>query len=433
MKHVVFVDTSIIGLRALRAAKKAGHYVSFIGSRRLEKLVGSFEVLRDQTLTDQVVVIETSQDEVALLQATREIATGRAVDAMFTVVEACVEPVAKCARTLDITCTDPEAVTLSQDKALCRQRVADHGLASIKHAVVDNLADALRAAEYIRYPLMAKPNRGALSLRALKIEDESQLRDYFSSLDDGLDAPDGFLDALSQNTILEHYVDGPLFSVEIAVAGGEVHPLALSWRKRCAVNPAIELGTVIPAPVSTSIRNEMLEYATAVVNACGLDLGIFHVELIYGSDGPMLVEVNPRIMGGNIPAVFVLATDTDPFALLVEIFLTGHLSPACYDVSPVRAAVTRNLGPKREGLLPESLPDDWDVPFRDLLSAYSYKYSAGGLVPEMNNTFYPFHFQLVRPSSIEASLIAEWIVTTAADETRLDLRRSSEDYLLLKR
>ncbi|XTZ38632.1 ATP-grasp domain-containing protein [Salmonella enterica] len=431
--HIVIVDSNRIGLRALLAAKRAGHYVTFIGSRRLEELVVNFDNLRTPELTDRVVTLDTAQDEVTLLMTLKNLDAERKIDALFTVIEVNVASVAKCAKALGLPGTEPEAVHLSQDKARCRKQIAECGLTSVAYAVVDSLDAAREEARRIGYPMIAKPKVGAASLRALKLENDDDLVSYFTSLQVEVDGPEGYIDAMSAETLLEHYVEGPLFSVEIAVAGGEIQPLVLSWRKRCTENPAIELGTTIPAPVSSTIRDAMFEYTTNVVRACKLNLGIFHIELIYGEEGPVLVEINPRIMGGNIPAVFNLATDIDPYELLLEIFLTERLPAICRNITPVRAATTRSLGPKHPGRLAEHFnSESWDADFRPLLSHLSYHYTPGMLVPDMNSTWYPWHFQLVSSSAVEASLLAEWIIMTAADKTGLVLRRSSEDYLLLK-
>lgn len=431
--HVVIVDSNRIGLRALRAAKRAGHYVTFIGSRRLEELVVSFDHLRAPELTDRVVTIDTAQDEATLLATLKSLDAERKIDALFTVIEVNVASVARCAKALGLPGTDPEAVHLSQDKALCRRQIAACGLTSVAYAVVDSLDAAREAALRIGYPMIAKPKVGAASLRALKVENDDELVSYFASLSGAVEGPEGYIDAMSAETLLEHYVEGPLFSVEIAVAGGEIQPMVLSWRKRCTENPAIELGTVIPAPVSTTIRDAMFEYTASVVRACKLNLGVFHIELIYGPEGPVLVEINPRIMGGNIPAVFNLATDIDPYEVLLEIFLTGRMPAICRNINPVRAAATRSLGPKHPARLADDFSEkDWDADFRPLLSQLSYQYAPGMHVPDMNSTWYPWHFQLVRPSAVEASLLAEWIIMTAAEKTELALRRSGEDYLLLK-
>ncbi|UXX92169.1 ATP-grasp domain-containing protein [Streptomyces sp. AD2-2] len=49
------------------------------------------------------------------------------------------------------------------------------------------------------------------------------------------------------------------------------------------------------------MRKAVTETAEAAVRALGIVLGPAHVELRLGPEGPVLIEVNPRLAGGWIP------------------------------------------------------------------------------------------------------------------------------------
>jgi len=89
------------------------------------------------------------------------------------------------------------------------------------------------------------------------------------------------------------------------------------------------------------------------------------------------------------------------------------------------------IGPAATGLVRAELPRDWTAPFRSHLSAWKFDIEPGVQVRAMESSFYPSHFQVVRPTPAESSLFAEWIIAMIAQSTGIDLRRSSEDYLLL--
>jgi biotin carboxylase len=205
----------------------------------------------------------------------------------------------------------------------------------------------------------------------------------------------------------------------------------LSARKRCIADPSIELGTTMPAPVSKDTADALTEYALAVARSVGLDLGVFHIEMIHGHDGPVLVEVNPRIMGGNMPTAFKLCTGVDAYELLIDIHLHGRLPEACRKVAPVRAATTRMIGPSAAAKVSATLAPDWDAAFKPHLSAWKFDIAPGAQVRPMESSFYPSYFQVSRPSPAESSLFAEWVISLTEHATGIDLRRSSEDYLLL--
>lgn len=427
--HIAFIDSNPVGLGALRAAKRAGHHVTFISSNRFAAFIGGIEAVQNAQHSDQVVQIDSSLDEDELFSALSAVSRERRLDAVVTVLDFCTHVVARCAKRLGLPGTDPDAVALAQDKAACRARIAARGIRSVPFALVDNLPDAKARVAEMGYPVIAKPKRGAASLLTAKIETPEELEAYFATLHRSLAVPQGVVETLSPETLVEGYVDGPLFSVEMAAANGEFQPMALSWRKRCIVDPSVELGTTMPAPVSESTSKALVDYALTVVRSLDLDLGIFHIELIVGPDGPVLVEVNPRIMGGNIPTVFRLATGVDPFELLIGIHLSGQLPDACRTVATVRSASTRSIGPASEGRIPEVLPAGWTAPFEAQLSAWNVNLPPGALVGAMDSTYCPNHFQLVRDSSIESSLLAEWIISVTAQATGLNLRQSREDYL----
>lgn len=431
--HIVFIDSNAVGLNALKAAKRRGYDVTFVISRAFADIIGGPDTVRDSIYADNVVEIEFALDEEELYAAVSHIHAAKRIDRLMTVFDPCVAAVARLAKRLGVVGADPAAIELAQDKVACRTRIATDGIASVPFAEVGDAGAALAAAPRIGYPMIAKPKRGSASLRTRKILQEIDIREYFSSLASPLSVARGVVAALSSETILEHFVDGPLFSAEVAAAGGEIVPLMLSWRKRCIVDSSIELGTVMPAPVDPEVANAMLDYAISVVRSLGLDLGIFHVELIFGADGPILVEVNPRIMGGNIPTVFRLCTDHDPFDLLLDIYIGNAMPDVCRTLAARRGAATRNVGPSTAGRVSPALASGWDKTFESELAATTFDPLPGMALDAMTSTYWSKHFQLVRPSPIEASLMAEWIISVTAEATNLNLRQSSEDYLHIGR
>jgi S-sulfo-L-cysteine synthase (3-phospho-L-serine-dependent) len=73
----------------------------------------------------------------------------------------------------------------------------------------------------------------------------------------------------------------------------------------------VELGHDLPAPVSSAQRRAVAGGAVDVLRALGLRWGAAHVELRLTSDGPRVVEVNPRLAGGMIPAAVAAGFGVD--------------------------------------------------------------------------------------------------------------------------
>jgi biotin carboxylase len=72
----------------------------------------------------------------------------------------------------------------------------------------------------------------------------------------------------------------------------------------------VETGHDVPAPLSTVDTAWLCHAAERAVAALGLTWGPAHVELRM-ADVPKIIEVNPRLAGGNIPQLVQLATGID--------------------------------------------------------------------------------------------------------------------------
>ena len=285
--HVVFVDTNSVGKNALVAAKRAGHEVSFVCSRAYSDLIGDPASISGEAFTTRIIEFESSNDEDDLFETLSKLHHDHPIDALITVLDFCTLPVAHCAERLGLAGTKPAAVRLAQDKGRCRDTLESLGCSPVPHRCVEELDTARLAAETLGYPIMAKPNRGGASILASKIRNELELETYFDSLSRTPDVAKGIQDVISRDIILEKYIEGPLFSLEVAAAVGECVPLILSARKRCLNDPSIELGTTMPAPVKPETATALTDCAMKAAQCLELDFGIFHIEMILGPDGPV--------------------------------------------------------------------------------------------------------------------------------------------------
>jgi biotin carboxylase len=112
--------------------------------------------------------------------------------------------------------------------------------------------------------------------------------------------------------LVEAYVDGPEFSVE-TLAGEVVGETA----KHVGPLPHfVETGHDFPAR-SPGVA-DVAAVAARAVKALGLDWGAAHTEVRLGPAGPMVVEVNPRLAGGQIPVLVRLATGIDLIGAVVD-------------------------------------------------------------------------------------------------------------------
>jgi biotin carboxylase len=85
-----------------------------------------------------------------------------------------------------------------------------------------------------------------------------------------------------------------------------------------------------------------------VVRALGLDIGVFHLEVIRTRRGPVLVEANARLMGGALPLLYGWATGDNIFDHLINIH--AGLPVEWNRSGGTRHATARQIAPMHEGI-----------------------------------------------------------------------------------
>ncbi|WP_432105325.1 ATP-grasp domain-containing protein [Streptomyces sp. bgisy091] len=321
--HIAFVDSNPAALEAIRLAKEAGHRVTYLQSaepfypptEKNLRIVGSVDHLVDGLVTTDAGTV------------TRVLAERHAVDPIDVVtgqLELSAEAVAIACRELGLRGTDTDAVLTARRKDRCRAALEKAGLASARYALAGTEEEVLAAAEEIGYPVILKPPSGADSLLSCVATNAAEAAAGCRAVLTGLDAvPAQWHEQFTRGVLVEEYLVGTLVSVELGARDGEFFPFAVSGRFRWAEDEVVELGSYIPANLPGDGTAACVAYAVDVCRAIGLDLGVFHLEIMVTERGPVLVEVNPRVMGGALPTIYRHATGTDIFSGLLSILEPG--------------------------------------------------------------------------------------------------------------
>lgn len=375
--HIVFVDSNPAALEALRCAKEMGHRVSFIQSHtpvypsdeRTRALLSHADLCVDGVATT---------DAVAVAAALKECHAAHPVDVVTTQFDMAVEAVALACRATGLAGPAPEAVLTARRKDRCRAALRDAGVPSAWFATAATVDEALAAARAHGYPVVVKPPSGSDSALSCVAYDEARAR----AACERILHPDGAVPGLWQEQfargiLVEEFLDGPLVSVEIGVRDGAFYAFCVSGRTRSGDDQVVELGAHIPEALTEAERAECVAYVEAVCRAVGLDDGIFHVELIRTARGPVLVEVNPRIMGGVMPTLYRHATGRSVYEGFLHL-IGGAPVPV---PAPTRGvAMSRRLLARHAGVLPRQLDTGWLREYGAALVRYD-DFAQAGLGP----------------------------------------------------
>lgn len=387
MTHLLFVESIRVGLRALEVAQRLGHRVTYVTSHQVDWLLTEDDNAARSRHSDLLLEVSDTRDVDVLTEAFRQAGAVHPIDAVISTLHQFVEPSAIAAARLGLRATSVEGIHNAREKVRCRDILRENNIPSARYRMVRSLEEALEALVEVGYPAVIKPTTGVGKVLTAIVHDEEQVRRHFANAAANYEAlRAGVKEEVSLEFVIEEFIRGPLYSVELGVsAHGEYIPFAILKRKLGKHNPVLELGSTIPPGLSDAQYDRASEYCTQVVKALGLDLGIFHVELIYTEDGPRLVEVNPRICGAVLPELIRNATGGDMFEYLIRVYLGERIGIERLSCSGSISSM--NIAAFENCVVRADLPVDWFEPFKTNIVSNSMNIVAGQALRRMEGNY----------------------------------------------
>ena len=296
MTRYVFVESNTTGSGAiaLHMLRARGIDVTFVTRDRAR-----------YPFLDGVRVIDAETNDFdALASCVEQLAP----DAVVTFSTFYVATVAALAARLGLRFLSEHAAATCHDKIAARRALKAAGLPNPWFREITSEAEGAT----IAYPCVMKPPADSGSTGVLLIENEQQFVEHYKRLASAATNDRG--QKGSSSVLVEALLDGPEFSVE--TFGRRIIGIT---RKHLSAPPHfVELGHDFPA----SVPGEAIEDCVLRgLEAVGYDFGPAHTELRLTSNGPVIVEINPRLAGGMIPELVRLATGID----LIDTYLRARL------------------------------------------------------------------------------------------------------------
>ncbi len=383
MSELVVIAMTGPGLQALEFARTAGHRTTWVHSPRYEFLMSPEQRERGRRLADRVVTLADLHDIPAVLDGLRSAGVDPgSVAGVLSPVHPGAMPAARLAARLGLPGTSPEVMGTAKNKARCREILDEAGIPSLRFGVAGALEQAREVIAGIGLPVIIKPVTGIGKAVTTLARTDADVRRHFGTAREmaGRLAP-GMAAELDGRFLIEELAIGPLYSVEVAADGQRITPLVAVRRKTGRENPVLELGSTVPAGLPAAAEREMYDYVAGVCAAIGLGAGVFHVEIMWTSAGPRLIEVNPRIAGGAIPDLVTAATGRNLFELLVRL-AAGESAPD--GPWPQLAGASHSfITAARDCAVRADLPAGWFEEFRPRLHSGYCSITAGARLRQM--------------------------------------------------
>jgi carnosine synthase len=244
------------------------------------------------------VVGDPGQDAHAVLDALG--AAGVRPHGVLTFWEDSVTAAARVAAALGLPGNPPEAVDAARSKVRTRDLAARLGLPTPRAQRVRSLDELFAAAGHVGFPAVVKPEFGAGAVGCIRVDDLESLPGIYSIVRRVVDPEVDIMFRLGNDLLLEEYLDGVEFDVDLVMQDGECVFSSVSQNWPTAEPSFQETGLHCPPDHDRKAVRRLVEHVVETVQAFGLGRGVLHVEGKCTTRGPRIVEVNARMGGGRV-------------------------------------------------------------------------------------------------------------------------------------
>ena len=249
-------------------------------------------------LADHPLIISTN-DIPGILAAARK----NAIDGILTTSDFPVRTVAAVAAEMGLPGVAMTAAEICTDKFLQREALGRAGLPMPQHLLLGP-EDPISPLSFA-FPVIVKPVDSSASRGVRRVDHAEQLP---------LAVQFARANGRCGRIVIEEWVEGPEFSVEVLIQHKIAHIIAITAKTTAGDGGAyfVETRHVVPAGISAGEECAIRQTVSMAVLAVGLDYCASHVELKLSKAGPVIIEMAARLGGDYITSDLVpLATGVD--------------------------------------------------------------------------------------------------------------------------
>lgn len=251
-------------------------------------------------------------------------------DGILTFWEDSVSAAARVAAALGLPGNPPEGVDATRSKVRTRDLAAQLGLPTPRARRVRSLDELFAASDYVGFPAVVKPEFGSGAVGCVRVDNIESLPSIYSVVREVVDPERDAIFRAGNDLLLEEYLDGVEFDVDLIMQDGECLFWSVSQNLPTAELSFQETGLHCPPDHDAKAVRRLVELSVRTVQAFGFRLGVLHVEGKCTSKGPRIVEVNARMGGGRIHQIVeaVWGVDLIEAHLRAVLGLPQELSPS---------------------------------------------------------------------------------------------------------
>ncbi len=342
MKHILFVENRE-SLPGLKLCKKLGYKISFLTQDLQFYLKNEPIEKSDLRFVDDIIHGETNNEN-SVVDFVKRYHAKHHLDAVLSFSELYVIQATAAAQSIGLISMDSDATKNSRNKYITRKLCQENGIPTPKFFKFKTIEEAFDGAEKIGYPCIIKPCHGASSVGVKYVNSRIELKQAYDSYMKNRNYGRGLYG--ESTLLLEEYLEGDLYSVETITINGNTHVLGITDRILTDFPYFVEVGFTYP--VHNSFKDDSIKLVKNCLSILGINFGVCHTEIVLTKEGPMLIEVNPRMGGGPIHELVSYASGID----LAEETIKIHLGePPSLIASNDQTAAAKYFFADKDGIL----------------------------------------------------------------------------------
>ena len=263
------------------------------------------------------------------------------------------------------------------NKQKMREAFAAGGAPSPQSFGAATEAEALAAAARLGGSIIVKPSRNSGSRGVTRIGDSADQEQLLAAFRRAMK------ESRDHSAVIEEFVEGPEFSVEILVWNGEPRVLTVTDKETSEAPFFVETGHSQPTQYSEAERGQIVAAAVKGVRALGIDWSAAHAEVRLTSSGPRLMEIGSRL-GGDFITTELVPRSTGIDMVEGAIRLALGEEPNLVQRHPPQGAAIRYLIPKPGRVV--DVEGVAEARRMDGVRIVEVAVAPGGSVPEMNSS-----------------------------------------------
>lgn len=304
MKKIMVLAAGLLQIDVIEKAKSMGYYVLAVDGN--PKAPG-FNV------ADKAICADIVNEETML-----KIARDEHVDGVIhPCSEVSMAVMGRINDELGLSGISREQAICATNKHLMRKAFEKGNAPSPKSILAQDAEDAWsRLQNEFDTDAILKPSRNSGSRGIAKVSRNMDKGDFIRAYDEALS------ESRDHSVLIEQFIEGPEFSIEMIVWQGEIHVLTVTDKKTTGAPHFVELGHNQPSCFSDADVETLKAAAIAGVRALGVNNCACHAEAKLMNGKAYLMEVGARLGGDFISTELThLSTGIDMVAAAIDVAL----------------------------------------------------------------------------------------------------------------